>query len=88
MNRRHFLCLAAAAAALPSRPRSARAQAAGELAATRQALACLGDAVITTDLHGRVSGLNAVAELMTGWASWEAVGRPLESVFRLLYLSW
>ena len=27
MNRRHFLCLAAAAAALPSRPHSARAQA-------------------------------------------------------------
>ncbi|HEV7139486.1 MAG TPA: EAL domain-containing protein [Steroidobacteraceae bacterium] len=43
----------------------------------------IGDAVISTDVGGRVSYLNAVAEGMTGWSLEEAVGRPLEEVFRV-----
>jgi diguanylate cyclase (GGDEF)-like protein/PAS domain S-box-containing protein len=43
----------------------------------------IGDAVISTDLGGRVTYLNAVAERMTGWSLLEAAGRPLEEVFRI-----
>ena len=43
----------------------------------------IGDAVISTDIGGRVTYLNAVAEKMTGWSRDEATGRPLEEVFRI-----
>src|SRR5688500_16834972 len=46
-------------------------------------LSCIGDAVITTDAEGRVTFLNPVAESLTGWTQ-EAVGRPLDSVIRLV----
>src|SRR5439155_408163 len=35
----------------------------------------IGDAVLSTDLAGRVTYLNAVAEAMTGWRREEAAGR-------------
>ena len=44
----------------------------------------IGDAVLTTDLTGRVSYLNLVAETMTGWTREAALGRPLNEVFRIL----
>jgi diguanylate cyclase (GGDEF)-like protein/PAS domain S-box-containing protein len=44
----------------------------------------IGDAVISTDVEGRVTYLNIVAERLTGWPSAEAVGRPLEEVFRII----
>ena len=44
----------------------------------------LGDAVISTDLPGNVTYLNAVAERMTGWRRDEAVGRPLGRVLRIV----
>lgn len=44
----------------------------------------IGDAVLTTDLEGRITYLNRVAEAMTGWRSGEARGRPLAEVFRVL----
>jgi diguanylate cyclase (GGDEF)-like protein/PAS domain S-box-containing protein len=44
----------------------------------------IGDAVISTDLPGNVTYLNAVAERMTGWPRAEAVGRPLGRVFRIV----
>jgi PAS domain S-box-containing protein len=43
----------------------------------------IGDAVISTDLGGHVTYINAVAESMTGWSLQEAAGRPLEEVFRI-----
>jgi diguanylate cyclase (GGDEF)-like protein/PAS domain S-box-containing protein len=43
----------------------------------------IGDAVISTDVGGHVTYLNAVAENMTGWSLEEAAGRPLEEVFRV-----
>ena len=47
-------------------------------------LASIGDSVITTDTQGRVTFLNPIAERMTGWTTAEAVGLPLDSVFRIV----
>ncbi|HEX7287997.1 MAG TPA: CHASE3 domain-containing protein [Candidatus Angelobacter sp.] len=43
----------------------------------------IGDAVIATDQNGKVKFLNAVAEQITGFASQEAGGRPIEDIFRI-----
>ncbi|MEO7939253.1 MAG: PAS domain S-box protein [Burkholderiaceae bacterium] len=61
-----------------------------ELAAKQQAeqlritLRSIGDGVITTDASGLVVSLNAVAATLTGWDADEAVGLPLENVFRII----
>lgn len=47
-------------------------------------LASIGDAVISTDISGRVTFLNSVAATMTGWSSQEAQGQPLADVFRII----
>jgi PAS domain S-box-containing protein len=47
-------------------------------------LSSIGDAVITADVRGTVTYLNPVAESMTGWSSAQAVGEPLERVFRIV----
>jgi len=44
-------------------------------------LRSIGDAVACTDLQARVTFLNQAAEMMTGWTSDEALGRPLSEVF-------
>jgi PAS domain S-box-containing protein len=44
----------------------------------------IGDAVIATDTRGHVTSLNAVAESLTGWTHAEAVGQPLNTVFRIV----
>ncbi len=49
------------------------------------ALRSIGDAVVATDTHGRVTFLNPVAEALTGWSSGEAIGRPLESIFHIVH---
>ena len=50
----------------------------------RVTLASIGDAVITTDLKGRVTYLNAVAESLTGWTQRDAIGQPLPVVFQIV----
>ncbi len=47
-------------------------------------LASIGDAVIATDDHGRVTFLNGVAREMTGWTLIDAEGQPLEAVFTII----
>jgi PAS domain S-box-containing protein len=44
----------------------------------------IGDGVITTDVDGRVTYLNQVAESLTGWSDGDARGRPLAEVFRIV----
>ena len=41
----------------------------------------IGDAVITTDVQGRIEMLNPIAENLTGWKQEEAIGKPLTEVF-------
>jgi PAS domain S-box-containing protein len=48
------------------------------------ALASIGDGVIAADAEGRVTFLNPVAESLTGWTSREAIGQPLDQVFRIV----
>ena len=50
----------------------------------RVTLGSIGDAVITTDIDGRIASLNAVAESLTGWTTSAARGKPLDSVFRII----
>ncbi len=71
-----------------SRMHQARARAednARELAEQREwfrtTLASIGDAVITTDITGRVTFLNPIAERLTGWPAEEAEGEALARVF-------
>ncbi len=50
----------------------------------RTTLSSIGDAVIATDVQGRVTFLNGVAERLTGWTAEEAQGEPLSSVFTVV----
>ncbi|MCY7387313.1 MAG: CHASE3 domain-containing protein [Burkholderiales bacterium] len=44
----------------------------------------IGDAVIATDAEGRVTLLNPLAILLTGWTLAEATGRPVEEIFHII----
>jgi len=48
------------------------------------ALASVTDAVITTDASGRITYMNPVAEATTGWATVDAVGKPLTRSLSIL----
>ena len=43
----------------------------------------IGDAVISTDIHGQILTLNRVAQQLTGWERNEALHMPLTRVFEL-----
>lgn len=46
-----------------------------------QTLISIGDAVIVVDLEGKVTMINKVAEKLTGWTYYEALGRHYKEVF-------
>jgi|GEM_PF-2104950 len=50
----------------------------------RTTLNSIGDAVIASDCSGRITRLNPVATTLTGWPIEEALGQPLEAVFRIV----
>lgn len=47
-------------------------------------LSSIGDAVIITDIKGRITFLNAVAEKLTGWTASEVEERLCSEVFRII----
>ena len=47
-------------------------------------LGSIGDAVIASDTDGRVTFLNPMAEVLTGWSQAEAAGKPVKEVFRIV----
>ncbi|MDY6954154.1 MAG: PAS domain S-box protein, partial [Thermodesulfobacteriota bacterium] len=59
-----------------------------KLAAERERLAVtllsIGDAVIVTDLEGKVVLMNRVGESLTGWSQEVALGQPLPEVFHII----
>lgn len=50
----------------------------------RVTLQSIGDGVIATDINGNVTFLNAIAEGYTGWSRAEALGKPIETIFRIV----
>ncbi len=50
----------------------------------RVTLSSIGDAVITTDVAGRVTQVNPVAETLTGRTQAEAIGEALPTVFQVI----
>ena len=48
-------------------------------------LASIGDGVITTDIQGKVTYLNHIAEELTGWSQDEAQGKPMTDVFIVVH---
>ena len=50
----------------------------------RVTLNSIGDAVMSTDVSGNVTYLNAVAEAMTGWSREAAAGHPIDEVFQII----
>ena len=47
-------------------------------------LASVGDAVIATDLMGKIMFMNGVAEELTGWTLNEAAQKPIKEVFNIV----
>jgi PAS domain S-box-containing protein len=50
----------------------------------RVTLTSIGDAVIATDVEGRITFINPIAAALTGWELDDAVGRPVQSVFQII----
>jgi PAS domain S-box-containing protein len=44
----------------------------------------IGDAVLSTDMTGRITLMNPVAEELTGWTQSEAAGQPVDKVFHII----
>lgn len=49
----------------------------------RTTLNSIADAVISTDISGKILGMNPVAESLTGWKADEGTGRDLAEVYRV-----
>lgn len=55
-----------------------------EKALLQTTLHSLADGVISTNMHGKIIMMNAVAETLTGWSLEEAKGRDFHDVFNLI----
>ncbi|MRR16253.1 MAG: PAS domain S-box protein [Deltaproteobacteria bacterium] len=47
-------------------------------------LASIGDAVIVANAAGRITFMNAVAEMLTGWSARDVMGQPVTSAFHII----
>ncbi len=50
----------------------------------RVTLSSIGDAVLATDTARRITFVNPVAAALTGWLEEQAMGQPVENVFRII----
>jgi diguanylate cyclase (GGDEF)-like protein/PAS domain S-box-containing protein len=50
----------------------------------RITLNSIGDAVVSTNLSGTITYLNAIAEGLTGWSRQDATGHPLTDIFHII----
>jgi PAS domain S-box-containing protein len=50
----------------------------------RVTLMSIGDAVVATDVRAQVVFMNPVAQSLTGWRDNEAIGQPVNRVFRII----
>ncbi len=50
----------------------------------RVTLSSIGDAVIATDAGANITFMNCAAEELTGWTAQESIGKPLDSIFRII----
>jgi diguanylate cyclase (GGDEF)-like protein/PAS domain S-box-containing protein len=48
-------------------------------------LQSIGDGVVTTDAHSVIDYINPVAEALTGWRLEDAMGHPVEEIFRAFH---
>lgn len=48
-------------------------------------LRSIGDGVISTDASGNVTGLNLVAQALTGWHEEQAIGHPITEIFHIVH---
>ena len=44
----------------------------------------IGDGLITTDTRGIIKQINQVAVQLTGWNETDAIGKPIESIFKIM----
>jgi PAS domain S-box-containing protein len=69
--------------AIQSLDRKARQELKARARCLGTTLSSIGDAVIATDGEGRLSFMNPVAEMLTGWNLDSAIGRDLAEVFHI-----
>jgi PAS domain S-box-containing protein len=79
-----FTLVALMIGSLTAARRNAAISAQAQREQLRVTLASIGDAVIATDVQGRITLMNSLAEALTGWDSSDALGQPLGDVFRIV----
>ncbi len=79
-----YLCTCGLIIAIGVGMRAAQRKASEQREVLQVTLRSIGDAVITTDNEGRISYLNPVAQSLTEWSQEQALGKPLEQVFRIV----
>jgi PAS domain S-box-containing protein len=79
-----FLVTSSIVIALGNAMRTARHKAHGRDEVLQTTLGSIGDAVVTSDMSGRVMSMNPVAESLLGWREREAIGQLLNDVFHVV----
>jgi PAS domain S-box-containing protein len=79
-----FLLISAAIILLFEARRRTERELYKESASFRVTLGSIADGVVTTDLQGRVTFMNPVAERLSGWDLGQAVGRAIHEIIRIV----